>query len=101
MDLFFLCWSFDSRWLFRVKNPCHELIYTIPLAINVVSLVWTYIENAVHTDDHLPFFIEVVVLLALLSISNLYLMCIIRMNSAEKISHVKENYLAIQEFYHS
>lgn len=96
MDLFFLCWSFDNRWLFGVKNPCRELIFTIPLAINVASLVWTYIENAVHTDDHLPFFIEVVVLLALLGISNLYLICIIRMNSAEKISNVKENYLAIK-----
>jgi hypothetical protein len=39
---------------------------------------------------------ESIILLAMLALSNLYMISIIRTNSAEKVSNIKENYHAIE-----
>jgi hypothetical protein len=73
MDAFFLCWTFDSRWLFTFKNPCQELLLTFPLLIDIMSICGILVERAfydVNSNDFLP---ELIIMLGLLAVINLFI----------------------------
>jgi hypothetical protein len=101
MEVFFLCWMLDKRWLFGLPNPCSEFTLLIPAVINLATLITILLERAHVNIEVESSFILLLTLYIFLALLSIILLIRTYRRAEEKMGQVKENADAIRNLRHS